>query len=44
MATKNLTIGGFSLLWVTRGSDHLYADMADQLNELASRLESSRAR
>ena len=41
---RALQRGDYTARVTLRSSDHLYADLADQLNELASRLETSRAR
>lgn len=41
---RALQRGDYASRLTLRSGDHLYADLADQLNELASRLESSRAR
>lgn len=41
---RALQRGDYASRVMLRSSDHLYADVADQLNELASRLETSRAR
>ena len=41
---RALQRGEYSSRLALRSSDHLYAEVAEQLNELASRLETSRAR
>lgn len=41
---RALQRGEYAARVTVRSGDHLYAEVADQLNELASRLETSRAR
>jgi hypothetical protein len=41
---RALQRGDYTSRVMLRSSDHLYAELAEQLNELASRLETSRAR
>jgi hypothetical protein len=41
---RALQRGDYTSRVTLRSGDHLYADLGDQLNELASRLETSRAR